>query len=83
MDKKYHYCIIITLVFIAFLLYAQINWNEVNEWEEQWGGRNIAMMGTCPPMKPYGTNIMLIPLILYIAVVYFILIQFEVFGDDK
>ena len=79
--KKY---LVISIMFALFfcLLGLNINWNEIDEYNEQYP--NPSRMGACPPSPPYMYERMFMNLFGVLSFIFILMsITFKIFGDKK
>ena len=79
--KKY---LVISIMFALFfcLLGLNINWNEIDEYNEQYP--NPSRMGACPPSPPYMYERMFMNLFGVLSFICFFMgITLKMFGDKK
>ena len=72
--NRFHIPVITFLICLWIFCFISIDWEEVNEYEEQWGGK---ITGQCPPQRPYMYHtliLVLIPFILFMYIFMHILI---------
>lgn len=67
-------CVVFILMSMWTYTYLSVDWDEVHEYEEEWGGK---ITGQCPPQRPYMYHtliLILIPFILFMYIFTYILI---------
>lgn len=67
--NRIHVIVIAFFIALWIFIFISIDWDEVNEYEKQWGGK---MTGICHPSPPYMFEKMLlimIPMIIFMYIV--------------